>query len=435
MQQQWSTVIGAGIRSILSKSYGYHLQVNNAEKIKLFNRGVDASYDLVNEIVMKISRSVLILIGYLGLAFITNWQLTLLVIAIIPVLLIAPIWAGNKAHAAQKSVTRLWDDVYGKIGDAITNVTIIKLFSRIGFARSKSEDSVNKAANAQASVSIFWSFLEAGGNTINLVLSVFVLGVSVWFYAYGHITLGEVILFLTVAGRISGPFLALENSYRNIARYSADYSKYRDVLDMPSEPDTGTIPFPEKYREIRFDKVSFSYPTSEREVLSGVDIILERGKKTALVGHTGSGKSTIISLLTRFYDPTGGSICLDAIPVQNIALGEYRSRFAAVFQDTTLFNDTLLANLEYVRDGLDRETIRRACADANILEFIESLPDGFNTIVGERGLKLSGGEKQRISIARAVLANPEILILDEATSALDAKTEKLVSESLEKLME
>lgn len=332
-------------------------------------------------------------------------------------------------------MTRLWDDVYGKIGDAITNVTIIKLFSRIGFAQFKSEESVNKAASAQASVSIFWSFLEAGGNTINLVLSVFVLGVSIWFYAQGYITLGEVILFLTVAGRISGPFLALENSYRNMARYSADYSKYRDVLDMPSEPDTGNAPFPAQYREIRFESVSFSYPTSERKVLSEIDIIFERGKKTALVGHTGSGKSTIISLLTRFYDPTSGSICLDTTPAQTIGLAEYRSKFAAVFQDTTLFNDTLLANLEYVRDGLDIETIRRACADANILDFIESLPDGFNTVVGERGLKLSGGEKQRISIARAILADPEILILDEATSALDAKTEKLVSESLEKLME
>ena len=141
-----------------------------------------------------------------------------------------------------------------------------------------------------------------------------------------------------------------------------------------------------------------------------------------------------MSLLARFYDPTGGNINIDGVPIQDFTLSGFRSQFAAVFQDTTLFNDTLRSNLEYVRDGLTEAQIRKACKEANILDFIESLPEGFDTIVGERGLKLSGGEKQRISIARAILADPEILILDEATSALDAKTEKLVSESMELLM-
>lgn len=165
-----------------------------------------------------------------------------------------------------------------------------------------------------------------------------------------------------------------------------------------------------------------------------MNIELRRGEKVALVGHTGSGKSTIANLVTRFYLPSAGVISVDGISIQDFTLQSYREQFAAVFQDTTLFNDTLRFNLEFVKDGLTFEQIRDACREANILDFVESLPDGFETIVGERGLKLSGGEKQRIAIARAILADPALLILDEATSALDAKTEKLVSDGLEKLM-
>jgi ABC-type multidrug transport system fused ATPase/permease subunit len=137
----------------------------------------------------------------------------------------------------------------------------------------------------------------------------------------------------------------------------------------------------------------------------------------------------------RFYEPTSGTIRIDGVDIYDYTLESYRSRFAAVFQDTTLFNDTIRHNLEYVRDGITEDDMRRACREANILEFIESLPETWETQVGERGLKLSGGEKQRISIARAILANPEVLVLDEATSALDTKTERLVQEAFDHLME
>ena len=137
---------------------------------------------MIKEIVLRITRASLILIGYFALAFITNWQLTLLVLTILPVLLIGPIYIGNKAHSAQKDVTKYWDDVYGKIGDAVINVMVIKLFSRIFYAKQRSEQSVELAAKAQARVGIYWSFLEAGGNTINLILSIFVLGISIYFH-------------------------------------------------------------------------------------------------------------------------------------------------------------------------------------------------------------------------------------------------------------
>ncbi len=268
-----------------------------------------------------------------------------------------------------------------------------------------------------------------------MIIGFVVLIFCVFFYAQGLISFGDIALFLTIASRISGPFMELESSYREVSKAAADYAKYREVLDLPPEPDLGKESFPKDYESIDFKDISFSYPETTREVLHGVNISLKRGTKTALIGHTGSGKSTLSNLLARFYVPTSGAILIDGLDIRDISLDGYRSQFAAVFQDTTLFNDTLRMNLAFVRDGITDEQIRAACRDANVLEFVESLSDGFDTVVGERGLKLSGGEKQRIAIARAILADPRVLILDEATSALDAKTEHLVSEALERLME
>ena len=314
------------------------------------------------------------------------------------------------------------------------NVLIVKLFSRIPFTQEIMKDRVVKAAAAQAKVGIYWSILEAGGQMINLILSLIVLSVSLYFFLQKSISLGEVVLFVTIASRVATPFFQLENSYRNLVRYAADYAKYRQVIEMPKEPDTGTLLFPKKYASIHFRNLTFRYPETKRDVLKNANIEIRRGEKIALVGHTGSGKSTIANLLARFYLPTSGSIRIDDTDIRDFSLESFRTRFAAVFQDTTLFNDTIEHNLAYVRDGISKKDIRKACEDANILDFIESLPEGFDTLVGERGLKLSGGEKQRIAIARAILADPEILILDEATSALDSKTEKLVSIALERLM-
>ncbi len=206
------------------------------------------------------------------------------------------------------------------------------------------------------------------------------------------------------------------------------------LFSMIPERDTGKSEFWEMQKSITFENLTFAYPSNDREVLKDINFEIKKWQKIALIGHTGSGKSTIIQLLMRFYEPTKWSIRIDGTDIYDFSLESYRSKFAAVFQDTTLFNETIRHNLEYVRDGITEDDLKKACREANILDFIESLPEKWETEVGERGLKLSGGEKQRIAIARAILANPEILILDEATSALDTKTERLVQWAFENLM-
>lgn len=209
----------------------------------------------------------------------------------------------------------------------------------------------------------------------------------------------------------------------------------RELFEMEGEKDTGKQILSHIQNSLTYNHLSFSYPSNNREILKDISFEIKKGQKVAFVGHTGSGKTTLTQLLTRFYEPSSGSIEIDGTDIRDFTLESYRSRLAAVFQDTTLFNDTIRHNLEYVRDGVTLEQIREACQQANILEFIEGLEKGFDTEVGERGLKLSGGEKQRIAIARAIIADPDILILDEATSALDAKTERLVQDAFDHLME
>jgi ABC-type multidrug transport system fused ATPase/permease subunit len=435
LSAHWADVIAHGMNEFLQKNIFFHLSINNAEKLKIFNRGVDSVYDIAWQVILRIPKALLLLIGYVGLGLYIRADLTLSLLGALVVFMILPVWLGNIAHKQQKYATELWDKMYSLVGDIITNQAVVKFFSRREYAIKSSHSSVVDAANQQNKVRYIWWILDALSSAIEMIIGFVVLIFCVFFYARGLISFGDIVLFLTIASRISGPFMELEASYREVSKLAADYSKYREVLDLPPEPDLGTRTFPAVYENIYFKNLSFIYPETTREVLHGVNITLKRGTKTALIGHTGSGKSTLSNLLARFYEPTSGSILIDELDVRDIALESYRTQFAAVFQDTTLFNDTLRMNLQFVRDGITDEQIISACRDANVLEFIESLPSGFDTVVGERGLKLSGGEKQRIAIARAILADPEILILDEATSALDAKTEHLVSEALERLME
>lgn len=176
-----------------------------------------------------------------------------------------------------------------------------------------------------------------------------------------------------IASRIYAPLQTLESAYRNTIKNVVSFYKTRELLEMKDEPDTGMKSFESLEKSIAYNHVTFSYPSNDREVVMDVSFEIKKGQKVAFVGHTGSGKTTLTQLLMRFYDPVSGSILVDGEDICDFTLESYRSHFAAVFQDTTLFNDTILHNLEYVRDDVSFERIREACRDANILEFIEGL--------------------------------------------------------------
>ena len=223
----------------------------------------------------------------------------------------------------------------------------------------------------------------------------------------------------------------------------AEWAVYRGALDQvaallrtsdkPYLRD-GTEPLTGFHDTISVEHVSFAYEKDET-VLDRVSLDVRRGEVTAIVGASGSGKSTLVDLVARFYDPDQGRILVDGVDLRRFRLADLRERVAVVNQHTFLFNDTVRHNIAYGLDNVDEDALREAASEANALEFIDKLPLGFDTVLGERGARLSGGQRQRIAIARALLRDPDLLILDEATSALDSVSEKLVQESMERLME
>jgi ATP-binding cassette subfamily B protein len=249
---------------------------------------------------------------------------------------------------------------------------------------------------------------------------------------YFGLTVGTIVAFVALLGRLYGPASALAGIQVQIISALAVFERIFEYLDMKPEP-TGTRDLPEVQGRLAFEDVHFSY-TADRPALDGVDLEIAPGQVAAFVGPSGAGKTTITQLVPRFYDPQSGRILVDGIDVRDIKLEALRAHIGIVTQETYLFHDTIGNNLRYGREDATQPQIEEAARAANIADFIASLPERYETIVGERGHKLSGGERQRLAIARVLIKDPKILILDEATSALDSENEALIQAAFDKAM-
>ncbi len=268
------------------------------------------------------------------------------------------------------------------------------------------------------------------------MLLVGVGGGSMVVLGWGHVTLGTVLAFLPLLGRFFDPVNQLVGFYDTIQRGLAASQRVFEFLDLPPEvkenPDAKVVHF--KRAEVRFEHVTFGY-RPDRPVLHDISFTAPSGSKIAIVGSTGAGKTTLVSLLPRFYEPQQGRILIDGQPIRDVRLDSLRQAIGIVFQETFLFHGTVAQNIAFARRQANLTNIRNAARFASIDSFIESLPEQYESQVGERGVKLSGGQRQRLSIARMILKDPRIVILDEATSSVDAETERAIQESFEKLME
>jgi ATP-binding cassette subfamily B protein len=252
----------------------------------------------------------------------------------------------------------------------------------------------------------------------------------------GTLSIGDLVLVNALLLQLFIPLNFLGIVYRQIKYALADMDLVFKLLEREPEIEDrpGAEPLALRDGEIRFERVDFHYQP-QRPILRGVDLHLEPGRKVAVVGHSGAGKSTLSRLLFRFYDVTGGRILIDGQDIRDVTQDSLRAAIGIVPQDTVLFNQSIYYNLAYGRPDASREEVLRAAEMAHIRTFVESLPDGWETVVGERGLKLSGGEKQRVAIARAILKRPRILVFDEATSSLDSHTEHAILETLAEVAE
>ena len=315
--------------------------------------------------------------------------------------------------------------------DSLLNYETVKYFNAEGREAERYGRAVRRYADAAVKNETSLAWLNVGQSLITNLMMAGAMGFVVWGWSRGRFTPGDVVIVNTLLAQLFRPLDLLGMVYRTIRQGLIDMEAMFGLIDTPTEVNDlpGAPPLKVASGGIRFENVRFGYEP-DREILKGIDFEVPPGATLAIVGPSGAGKSTLSRLLFRFYDPTGGRILIDGQDIKSVGQASLRRAIGIVPQDTVLFNDTIGYNIGYGREGASHDEIEEAARGAAIHDFVVSLPDGYDSPVGERGLKLSGGEKQRVAIARTLLKDPPILILDEATSALDSRTEASIQETL-----
>ena len=389
---------------------------------------------MVDNVVEMITETV-ILVASIVMMIYLDWKLFLVTFATFPVVLFFIDSFGKRIRKSGSRIQEAAADITSVLQEVVSSPRVIKSFVREGYEvdRFDKENMNNFRANMK--------YAQLSSTLTPTIEFVAAVGVSIilWYggnsVINGSITAGSLVAFLTYAVNISNPIKRLSRVIGNIQKALAAAQRVFDVLDLPedikNEPDAKALP--KVKGDVRFNDVSFAYNENE-EVLSHVSFEVKPGEMVAFVGPSGAGKSTVASLLPRFYDAINGSITIDGQDIRKVTLDSLREQVGIVPQETVLFNGSVYDNILYGRLDATREEVEAAAKAANAHDFIMQLPDGYETMLGDRGMNISGGQRQRISIARAILKNPQILILDEATSALDTESERVVQEALDRLM-
>ena len=388
---------------------------------------VDNTIELVTESI--------ILIGSICAMTYLDWKLTIFTILTFPVVLYFMNFFGKKIRRSGGMIQEAAADITSVLQEAVSSARVVKSFVREQYEidRFERENEANLKANLKNA-----RYMATLTPTIEFVAA---LGVTMilWFGGHnvidGDTTAGSLVAFLAYAVNISNPIKRITRVTGNIQRALAAAQRVVDVLDLPEEvqnlPDAKTLPA--VTGSVSFEHVTFSYNEGD-EIIHDLSFTVKPGQAIGLVGPSGAGKSTIASLLPRFYDCDAGVIRIDGTDIKHVTLDSLRQQVGIVPQETILFNGSVYDNILYGRLDATKEEIEAAAKAANAHDFIMELPEGYNTMLGDRGVNISGGQRQRIAIARAVLKDPRILVLDEATSALDTESERLVQEALNRLM-
>jgi len=405
------------------------------ELISRITSDVSTLQDTFTFTLAELLRQLLVLLIGVPMIFILFPRLTIFMLLTFPVLILAALFFGKFIRKLSKKTQDQLASSNVIVEETLHSVAVVKAFTNELFEIVRYKKSLNEVVNTAIRASryrgIFISFT---------IVALFggIVAVS-WYGAYlvqsGEVSVGDLFSFVLYTTFIGGSIAGLGDIYSQLQRSVGASERILEILDQADEKSSASNKL-KLLGKIEFNRVQFSYPTrSDVTVLKSISFTVQPGEKIALVGPSGSGKSTIINMLMRFYAPSDGEISIDDINAQSYNLTDYRSNIGIVPQEVILFGGTIRENIAYGRTNASDAEIMEAARKANAWEFIEGFPDQLNTVVGDRGVKLSGGQRQRIAIARAILKDPAILVLDEATSSLDAKSEQLVQEALEKLME
>lgn len=417
-------------------SFSYHDRVQTGQLITRLTSDVDLVRDFVGGGLVQAIAATIMLVGAVVLLLVMNWQLALVALVAIPLTILVLVRFVSRLGPLFRGFQQRLSALNSVLQENVAGIRVVKAFAREPFEaaryRAANESLLQQGLTVRRTVANAFPLLFSVGN-LGVALVVWAGAVQV---AHGRLTIGELVAFTSYLMLLLQPLFILGFGAQTIARAGASASRLFEVLDaetdVPERPDA--IELADAQGRVEFRDVHLRYPGSDAETLAGVSFAVEPGTTVALVGSTGSGKTSVVNLVPRFYDVTSGAVLLDGHDVRDLTLASLRGRIGVVMQDSVLFSGTIAENIAYGKPDATAGAIAAAAQAAQAEAFIAQLPEGYDTRVGERGIKLSGGQRQRIAIARALLIDPRVLIMDDSTSSVDAETESALRASLEVLI-
>ncbi len=425
------------VRHLQSLSLSFYTRRKTGELMSHVTSDATLVHGVITQTIISVLGQVLTLVGGLVVIFVMNWRLALLTLVVAPPIGLLGQYLGRRIRLISREAQDAQGDAVGVLQEAIAEVRTVQAFTREEYEserfRTKLLVTLGKVLQRARLSSTLFPLIGFLGFAASIVV--------LWYGGHqvirGEATTGQLVAFLLYAGMVAGPVGGLAAQWTQVQEAFGAADRIFALLDTTPEIEDSprAVPLPPVRGEIRFDDVSFRYgAASEPTVLDGVTTTFQPGETTALVGPSGAGKTTLVNLVGRFYDPVSGRILVDGHDLRDVTIRSLREQIAVVPQEPILFADTIRENIRYGRLEATDAEIDEAARSANATEFITRLPSGLGTIVGERGVRLSVGQRQRVAIARALLRDAPILLLDEATSSLDNESEYLVQQALDRLM-
>jgi ATP-binding cassette, subfamily B, bacterial len=448
LQGYLNSVVGEGIMRDLRTSLVGHLHrmplqfftgTKTGEIMNRVSNDVDNVDNVVTGTLTTIVTNFVLIATTLIAMFVWNWRLALLSVVIVPLMIFPLGPVGRRMYSIRRQTREKRDEVESITQEtlSISGITLIKSFAREAFERTRFYKVGTGLMQLEIDLAMVGRWFLASVTAMVVVGPALIWFGGGWLAISAGLKVGVIVAFVSfVQGRLYGSAATLAGIQVQIVSALAVFERIFEYLDMKTEEydPPGAVALPSVSGDIAFENVVFSYD-GVRDVLNGVSFHVRPGEVAAFVGPSGAGKTTITQLVPRFYDPQSGRVLIDGHDVRNVTLTSLRDNIGIVTQETYLFHDTIANNLRYGKPDATDAELRAATRAANIADFIAGLPDGFETVVGERGHKLSGGERQRLAIARVLLKDPRILILDEATSSLDYENEAAIQDALEVVMQ
>lgn len=418
-------------------SFSYHDHAQTGQLISRCIEDVRSVQNFIGSSVVELTQLIFMLFGALFVMFNANWKLTL--IAVLPIFPL--VWMtfefGDRVTKLFFNVDTMLGDLSARLQENVTGAQVIRAFAREAY-EVRRFDLTNRAYyNARLKVIGEWAKVMPTTDFLVTLCTILILWFGGQMVLNGTMTVGEIVAFNAYVLMLATPAQQLTWLVNAAGEADAGAKRVLEVLDTQAEiaSPANALQLPALRGAVEFKNVSLKYLDEKRASLTDVELKVEPNQLVALIGRTGSGKSSLVNLIPRFYDVSSGAVLVDGVDVREVDLVSLREQIGIVLQTSLLFSDTIRENIAYGRPTFTDAEVIAAAKAAQAHEFIESFPEGYNTIVGERGVTLSGGQRQRVAIARALLMNPRILILDDSLSSVDTQTEKLIQEALDNLME